>query len=280
LTEAAKEFSSKSKLGILYWLLAALVMLAAAVYQRRAGPTYPLRGRTSVGGEQMAFRLPRSAENTSAAKITIPDLGFQARLLWRRYPIEEPFTVAFFAPGVEGSKNILTAEIPPHDAAGKVEYKIEVASQAIPDDEETVILRFKGPVSAPLLISHILTMLVGMLASTRAGIGAAFGRVEKTLPWAALGMIALGGLVLGPFVQKEAFGAYWTGWPFGYDLTDNKTMLMFLAWLAASLLTLHPKARRPAIVAASLLTIVVYLVPHSLRGSQLDYRQGTVQTGK
>jgi hypothetical protein len=284
LTEAAKEFSTKPKLGTLFWLLATLVMLVAAGYQRRAGPTYPLRGQTNVGGEQMNFRLPRSAENTGAAKVTIPDLGIQARLLWRRYPMDEPFTVVFFAPEVVGGKNVLTAEIPSHDAAGKVEYMIEIAGQTIPDDGEAVILRFKGLVSAPLLVSHILAIFAGMLVSTRAGIGAAFGRdggrSEKMLPWVSLVMIALGGLVLGPFVQKAAFGAYWTGWPFGSDLTDNKTVLMFIGWLAACLLTLHPKARRSAVVAASLLTIVAYLIPHSLRGSQLDYHQGIVQTGQ
>ena len=36
-------------------------------------------------------------------------------------------------------------------------------------------------------------------------------------------------------VQKAAFGAYWTGFPFGYDLTDNKTVLMWLAWVLAAL---------------------------------------------
>jgi len=262
------------------WLFAALVMLAAVVYQRRTGPTHPLRGSANIGGQRLNFRLPRSAENTRPAKVTIPDPGVQARLLWKRYPMDEPFTVVFFAHETGGGKNALTAEIPPQAAAGKVEYRIEIASQTIPDDEETVILRFKGPVSAPLLLSHILAMFAGMLVGTRAGVGAAFGRHEKMLPWAALAMIAVGGLVLGPFVQKAAFGAYWTGWPFGSDLTDNKTLLMFFGWLVACLLALRPKARRPAVVAASLLALFIYLVPHSLRGSQLDYQQGTVQTGQ
>jgi hypothetical protein len=281
LSETAKKNIVKFKTSAWLWLFTVLVMLAAAVYQRRAGPTYPFRSSANIGGQQINFRLPRSAENTRPAKVTIPDPGVQARLLWRRYPVDEPFTVVFFGPEVSGGKNVLTAEIPPQDAAGKVEYRIEMASAAIPDgEEETVVLRFKGPVSAPLLLSHILAMLAGMLVGTRAGIGAAFGRDEKLLPWVALAMIAIGGLLLGPLVQKAAFGAYWTGWPFGSDLTDNKTLLMFLGWLAACLLALHPKARRPAIVAASLLALFVYLVPHSLRGSQLDYQQGVVQTGQ
>jgi hypothetical protein len=88
--------------------------------------------------------------------------------------------------------------------------------------------------------------------------------------------MTLGGLILGPFVQKAAFGAYWTGFPWGYDLTDNKTLLMWLAWaFAAGAAGFSLRARegwvRVAVMAASVAMTVVYLIPHSLRGSQLDY---------
>jgi hypothetical protein len=82
--------------------------------------------------------------------------------------------------------------------------------------------------------------------------------------------------VLGPIDQKHAFGAYWTGGPCGEDLTDNKTLGMWLAWVAAVFVL--GRRRDPAdrvarwtTVAAAAVTIAVYLVPHSLRGSQLDY---------
>jgi len=88
--------------------------------------------------------------------------------------------------------------------------------------------------------------------------------------------MTLGGLVLGPFVQKAAFGHYWTGFPWGYDLTDNKTLLMWGVWVLAALVA-GPKPRRregwsrAAVLAATLAMAVVYLIPHSMRGSQLDY---------
>ena len=31
------------------------------------------------------------------------------------------------------------------------------------------------------------------------------------------GLIAVGGFILGPIVQKNAFDAYWTGIPFGWE---------------------------------------------------------------
>jgi hypothetical protein len=94
--------------------------------------------------------------------------------------------------------------------------------------------------------------------------------------------IAIGGLMLGPIVQKYAFGAYWTGWPFGSDLTDDKTLGMWLAWVAAVVVWRRrpdpsDRVARGATIAAALAMIAVYLVPHSLRGSQLDY--GKLETG-
>jgi hypothetical protein len=96
----------------------------------------------------------------------------------------------------------------------------------------------------------------------------------RRLAWATLAALTLGGLVLGPFVQKHAFGAYWTGFPFGGDLTDNKTLLMWGAWALACgllLVTKRHSPRRLALGLAALVMLAVYLVPHSARGSELDY---------
>ena len=255
-------------------------MAASAYYQRSTGPTHPLRGTAEAEGQQFSYRLPRSAVNEQDAKLTIPDPGASARVLWRRYPTNELFTVVFMAPETDGDKKILTARIPAQPAAGKVEYKIEFANSSLPSGGDTVIMRFRGAVPPLLLLSHVLIIFAAMLASTRAGLGAAFGRTEKRIPWVTLGLILVGGLALGASVQKAAFGAYWTGWPFGSDLTDNKTLVMFIAWLLACSLMSFSKIRRTALVLASFITIVVYLIPHSLRGSEFDYQQGVVQTGQ
>jgi hypothetical protein len=119
-----------------------------------------------------------------------------------------------------------------------------------------------------------------MLTSTRAGLGVIFGRSEKLLPWVSLCLILVGGLFLGALVQKAAFGAYWTGWPNGSDPTDNKTALMFLAWLAACGCLLFKKAGRTVTVLAAAITIAVYVVPHSWRGSEYNYQQGALDTGQ
>ncbi len=138
-------------------------------------------------------------------------------------------------------------------------------------------MRFKGDVPALVLIPHVVTMFVSMMIGVRAALAAVLGRPEsRRYAWVAVVGIAIGGLVLGPIVQKYAFGAFWTGWPFGTDLTDNKTLGMWLAWVAAVVVLGRrqdptDRVARWTTVAAALVMIAVYLVPHSLRGSQLDY---------
>jgi hypothetical protein len=140
-----------------------------------------------------------------------------------------------------------------------------------------VVMRFKGDVRAGVLVPHVVAMFFGMMIGLRAALAAALGRSEaRRYAWVTVVLIGIGGLVLGPIVQKHAFGAYWTGWPFGEDLTDNKTLAMWLAWVAAVAVLSRrrdpgDRLARTAVAVAAAAMIAVYVIPHSLRGSQLDY---------
>ena len=91
-------------------------------------------------------------------------------------------------------------------------------------------------------------------------------------------MISLG--ILAPGGQKYAFGVYWSGWPLGSDWTDNKLAFMVLAWLIALILSVRKQTlARVFVVVALLVTLTVYLIPHSMGGSTLDYSTGETVTG-
>lgn len=270
--------------SLVLWLAAVAMMLSTAVYQRLTGPTHPLRGTCSLGGSATTYRLIRSEVTSRPATVRIPEVtpGMEATLHWRRYPTGEPF-VAEPMRRVEGG---LEAELPMQPAAGKLEYFLVVtsgeASQRLPESEP-VVLRYKDPVPAGVLIPHIALMFFGVLIGLRAGLAAIFAPgAARWLSWTTLILLTLGGMVFGPVVQKFAFGAFWTGWPHGSDLTDNKALVMWLVWiLACGFVGLRPGAldwrRRLAVVGATLVMSVVYLIPHSLRGSELDY--GAVDAG-
>jgi hypothetical protein len=207
--------------------------------------------------------------------VPAPD-GVRGTVHYRRYPTGEPFREVPMSR--EGAA--LAALLPSQAPAGKLEYSVTLAAPEgdtrIPEGEP-IVMRFKGDVPAGVLIPHVVFMFLSMLIGVRAALAALLARPEaKRYAWVTLVGITVGGMVLGPLVQKYAFGAWWTGWPLGHDLTDNKTAVMWLAWIAS--VAVLSRRRSPAdpvarssVVLACLVTIAVYLVPHSLRGSQIDY---------
>jgi hypothetical protein len=98
--------------------------------------------------------------------------------------------------------------------------------------------------------------------------------------WTAA-LLFIGGLVLGPLVQKFSFGVLWSGVPLGFDLTDNKTLIAMVGWFLALFMMRKGKQARVWVAAAAILLMAVYSIPHSVLGSELDYSKLTppVKTG-
>jgi len=260
------------------WVAAFLVAVLLAVFQRTTGPSYPARGEIQLaGGESITYRLPRSDEGRGTLRVRIPqpldDLA--AVLEWRRFPTDEPYRKLTMA---SDGEDWLVASIPGQPAAAKVEYRIVVTGgggSTIVPAGEPVVARYRGSVPAGVLIPHILAMFASMLVSTRALFevlrpGPLGGR---RLILTSMGLLVVGGLVLGPIVQKFAFGAFWTGWPFGHDLTDNKTVIAFLAWLPATIAAARGVTSRVAVVLGWVVMMGIFLIPHSMRGSELDWSE-------
>jgi len=265
--------------GALLWFVAFVLTVLLATFQRMTGPSHPLRGEVVVSGDQaISYRLPRSDRGRGGLRVSVPvpAPGGEARLEWRRYPTNEPFQELPMEV-VNGAR--LEATVPGQPPAGKVEYRIVLhageETLVIPDGEP-VVARFRGDVPAAVLVPHILAMFLSMLVSTRALFEVLRPRAPSArgLVLTAMALLVVGGFILGPIVQKFAFGALWTGWPFGHDLTDNKTLIAFLAWLPAALAAASGRRTRLAVVLGWVVMMGVFLIPHSMRGSQLDWSEG------
>ena len=271
------------KKSILFWLAAIIIMFAAVVFQRATGPTYPKKVQLEVDTLNVKFKLPRSHEIDKAVQIELPALSWEwtAKLYHRPYPVDTAFTEEppFWPEGDKFVSYLPTVS----QKAAKLEYYIKIenfgAGTIIYLPEEPIVIRFKGSVPAWALIPHIILLFIAMIFSNVAGLMALF-KNERYKFWGLLSLIFifLGGLVFGPIVQKFAFDHYWTGFPFGSDLTDNKTLIMFLVWAVAVVANMK-KSMPWATVLASLITIVVYCIPHSMRGSEFDYESGEIVTG-
>lgn len=264
--------------SVFLWILALAITLGLAGYQRRTGPSYPLRGEAAVDGVTVSYALPRSHGGDGGLEVRIDPAGApvrSARIVWRRYPTEEPWRDIPMARAGDGSWH---GTIPHQPPAGKVEYRIVLETPqghaALPPGE-SVVARFRGGVPPWILVPHILCMFLGMLLATRGLLEVLFrgrDRGRWMVLWATA-LLVLGGLVLGPLVQLHAFGALWTGWPFGGDLTDNKTLFAILCWLPAAVAAWRRRQHPLLLAAGWAVMMAVFLIPHSMRGSELDWSQ-------
>jgi hypothetical protein len=268
---------------LLLWFAAIFIMFAAYAYQKRTGPTYPLRGSFQADGTTYKYKLIRSEETVRDARVAVPQApGVSGSLSFKRFKTDDPFTTIPLQAEEIGGVKELAAPLPSQPPAGKLEYYVELekpnGSDRIPaDPADNIIIRFKDPVPNTILFPHITLMFFSMLIGMRAGLSALFelGAMRRWA-WVALFGMTLGGMVFGPIVQKYAFGEYWTGFPWGYDLTDNKMLIMWVSWvLACSIIGFQRRPKdgisRSAVVVAALVMTAVYMIPHSMRGSELDY---------
>ncbi len=279
------------------WSLALIITLVAAIYQRRTGPTYPKELNVTLNKNLYKLKLVRSLSLSEKpeVKLGIADSTVKARLFFKRFRSDDNYQVTDFSYKVYPVNSFLMnkvfkiteekgffALVPEQPVAGKLQYYFELT-----DSEGTktylkdspIIIRFKGNVPVLVLVPHILFMFVAMLFSTLAGLMAVI-KYPRYKKYSILTLIlfAAGGIILGPIVQYYAFGDLWTGIPFGWDLTDNKTLIALIFWILA--VVMNRKKDRPAYtVLASIILLLVFSIPHSIFGSQLDYSTGQVTQG-
>ncbi len=276
--------------SLLLWLLSAALAIATFFHQNRTGPTYPLRGTVATAHGPAGFIFLRSEEIGTGLQIMVKEpvpAGLAGSVKWRRYKSADSWTLTPMAAGtfrftrrgeVEELKGIGVVLPSLPERAGKYEYFVTLDDGRGPRSvtgEKPIYARYKAPVPRWVLVPHILAIFLSMTLALRTGLQALVGGRARGLLWATIGSLLLGAFVLGPIVQRYAFGVLWSGIPFGYDWTDNKVLVELAAWLVAALFVTDARRSRAAILAATLVTLAIYLIPHSVFGSEYDYTKGS-----
>jgi hypothetical protein len=272
--------------NILLWVFAVLLTATVLIYQRMTGPTYPKRGAIEIGNEKIDFALLRSWENEkyeadqkgARIALAVPE-GILGVIKYKRLGTADDWTML----NMKRDGAELYAMLPAQPAAGKLLYYVSLihAEETVTLTEDPVVIRFKSWIPSWIPLPHVLLIFVSLLFSTMTAVEALRrGRHVVSYTILALVSMLIGGLIMGPIMQKYAFGAYWTGWPFGQDLTDNKTLVAFIVWLIAYFVLRKNSKNRFWPVFAALMTLAVFIIPHSMFGSEFDYSAGKVVTGK
>ena len=249
-----------------YWFLAIVITLVLSIYQRMTGPTYPKRLTVELNGEHYKIKLPRSGVQHDEI-VTLKGIPFDvnSQIHYRRYPTTNDYTTADFV----WKDSVWQAALPVQPVAGKLQYYITVGGKDYAADEP-VVIRFRNDVPAGILVPHILLMFAAMLFAVYTFLLVVTRREYRRWLKITVGTLFVGGFILGPLVQHAAFGPWWAGFPYGTDLTDNKTLISFLFFMVA-LATLKWKYNKWVVGLAVLVMIAIFSIPHSTYGSEYDY---------
>jgi len=188
-----------------------------------------------------------------------------------------------------GSPGYYSASIPFYPRGTEIFYYLEVTDirglkAFLPSDlMKPYPFTFKGKVTGIFLHAHIgsmfLALALWLLSAYYAFRSLRFREeVSKVVKMATIALVLffLGGFPLGWIVAYQAFGQPWTGFPLGFNITDNKTLLIFLYWLVTLFLvkdTLFSKETPKNLISGrafsilvligTISTIIIYFIPHS-----------------
>jgi hypothetical protein len=237
------------------------------------------------------FKFLRSETIGTGLKVMLLDpvpQGVTGHVTYRRYKSNDDWSTIPMEPGSftfvrRGKIQSLTGvgvELPSlQERAGKYEYFAYIhdgQGKAVSvTGDKPIYARYKAHVPFWALIVHIVVIFASMTVAIRTTLEAMVDGNYKWMLWATIASLLLGGFVLGPIVQWYAFGVWWSGVPYGYDWTDNKVLVLLVFWLLAAFRNRGDSRCRWWVYQAGLVTLVVYFIPHSLFGSEYDYRTGT-----
>jgi len=187
-------------------------------------------------------------------------------------------------------KGLYEARLPEYEKGTEIRYWITASNVAgtrvrIPaDPKKLCTLKYKGEASSVVVGAHIAFMFGAfffMVMSFLAAIDILRDREDKKNAVRAARWVLvtsfIGGWPLGLILNYQTFGPIWEGFPFGYDITDNKTQVIFVFWLASMLLVrgsffgrgeekdrLGRKAFALSIVACFVVSLALFILPHSI----------------
>ena len=199
-----------------------------------------------------------------------------------------------------GENGFFTGHLPDLEKGNRLGYAFEVMvrdgalgdeesegqkSLRLPGEEGSFLtLKYKGEVSTLALILHVIFMFGAFFFMVESGLCAIpvfKGTEDKAMTavmvrWVVI-FTFIGGWPLGFILNYQRFGPVWEGFPFGYDITDNKTQLMLVIWAITVLLSLGSffgkgeekdklgrKGFAIAVLMSTILSFLIFLVPHSL----------------
>jgi hypothetical protein len=196
----------------------------------------------------------------------------------------------------EGENDVFVTFIPYHKKGTQAWYYIEAQKQigdtklavSLPDKNspnfKPILLKFEGDVTPYIIVSHVFCNFAAIFFSVLAIFSAVDlkrgkSTLKKSVLFSLLTFIFLfsGFFILGCALNYFAFGVMWEAFPFGTDVTDNKSQIVLLFWLVTLFLVkgtilgknpsknlVSEKTYSTMVIISFVVTVAMYLIPHSI----------------
>lgn len=196
----------------------------------------------------------------------------------------------------EGGNDVFVASIPYHKKGTQARYYIEAQKQSgdkqisvsLPDKNSPnfrpILLKFEGNVPPYIIVSHVFCNFAGIFFSVLAifstvDLMRGKSTLKKSVLFSLLTFIFLftGFLLVGSALNSFAFGVMWEAFPFGSDITDNKSQIILLFWVVTLFLVkgtifgkdpsknlVSEKTYSTMVIISFVVTVIMYLIPHSI----------------
>jgi hypothetical protein len=281
------------KLRIIIALILTLILLSVARRLSERKPELKIAEKDGVKIEHTTVVEKVDGGDVEIyAKISTPESAEECRVDLA-YRIDQGNLTSVPMVPQDGDSESLSATIPSQQKGKRAYYHIAVTDRmankvTLPDRVNLLnppfMIKFKGRVAPYILAAHIFCMFATIFFTFLALFASidllkgkeALSRLSTYTVFANL-FIFLGGFPLGFLVAFQTFGVAWGGIPFGWDITDNKTVILFAYWLILLYLIRKTVTRRRAglnamgngllstmTVLGVILTLLIYLIPHSI----------------
>jgi hypothetical protein len=269
-------------------VLAVVITLLVVVASRYFGPNRKYTVETRADGLVLSHKAPRSQTGEGPATLELrakldgrkaSDLAVGLKGRVKGESDWERLGVARIETGEEGWDKVFVFEVPPKPYTTRYFYtfEIELPEEGGPlilarADGEPMMVKFKGEVPAWIVIAHILGMFGGfflLILCAFHSVGLARGREDhlaaSRLAWWSWILMFLGGVPFGWAMNYYAFDVIWEAFPFGGDVTDNKTQIALILWGLVAAGLSWKKGRKSGLIAVvgAILVLAIFMIPHS-----------------
>lgn len=244
--------------------------------------------------------VPKATENTTARiSLSVSGVTDSTTTLQFRHtetsdaPPERYEITTMQRGGSVGGKVSFYTDVKARARGGKLYYYFELVDSSghIPttfrNDGDPFLFKYIGEVPPLVLLAHLFFIFATVFCVAMATVhsfplitgGSNTRPLAVFMFWAAV-LCFLGGYPFGIPMNYYAFNGSWEGVPFGHDATDNKTQLLFIYLLFASLTALgsftkgklgrdlySPRGLGWVGLSTFAVMLFIYLIPHSIQFS-------------